>query len=135
MTECGSYQYTIMPFGLKNVPVVFSIVVVAAFKESIHMFLEVYLDDWTMFILLKDHIEVLKIMLDRCIQCHILLNLKKCIFCASFGIVLSHVVCKQRLLVDLAKIVVILDLESPTSVRQLRETLGHKRYYRKFIKE
>jgi hypothetical protein len=37
-------------------------------------------------------------------------------------------------LVDPTKIVVIIDLEPPTSVRQLRETLGHTGYYKKFIK-
>jgi hypothetical protein len=66
VTEWGCYQYTVMPFGLKNAPTIFSRVVVAAFKEFIHKFLEVYLDDWTMFILLKDHIEILCLMLDRC---------------------------------------------------------------------
>eukprot|EP00253_Pinus_taeda_P026246 PITA_26246 len=35
---------------------------------------------------------------------------------------------------DPAKIVVILNLEAPRSVKQLRATLGHTRYYRKFIK-
>jgi hypothetical protein len=95
VTEWGSYQYTVMPFGLKNAPMVFSRVVVAMFKEFIHKFLEVYLDDWTVFSLLKDHIEVLRMMLDRCRQCHISLNLKKCIFCAPFGILLGHVVCKR----------------------------------------
>jgi hypothetical protein len=50
-------------------------------------------------------------MLDRCRQCHISLNLKKCIFYAPFGIFLGHVVCKQGLLVDLSNIVVILDLQ------------------------
>jgi hypothetical protein len=34
-----------MPFGLKNAPAVFSRVVVEAFKEFIHNFLEVHLDD------------------------------------------------------------------------------------------
>jgi hypothetical protein len=81
-----------MPFGLKNATTVFSRVVVASFKEFTHNFLELYLYDWSVFILLKDHIEVLKLMLDRCRQCHILLNLKKCIFCAPFGILLGHVV-------------------------------------------
>jgi hypothetical protein len=64
--EWGSFQYTIMPFGLKNAPAIFSRVVVATFKEFIHKFLEVYLDDWTMFSLLKDHVEELRLMLDRC---------------------------------------------------------------------
>jgi hypothetical protein len=85
-TEFASFQYTIMPFGLKNAPTIFSRVVVAYFKDFIHKFLEVCLDDWTMFSLLKDHVEVLMLMLDRCRQCHISLNIKKCIFNPPFGI-------------------------------------------------
>jgi hypothetical protein len=41
-----------MPFELKNDPEVFPRVVVAEFKEFIHKFLEVFLDNWTMFSLL-----------------------------------------------------------------------------------
>jgi hypothetical protein len=65
-TEWGSYQYTVMPLGLKNAPTIFSRVVIIAFKEFIHLFLEVYLDDWKVCILLKDHVEVLQMMLERC---------------------------------------------------------------------
>jgi hypothetical protein len=54
-----------MPFGLKNGPTIFSRVVVTTFKDFIHKILEVYLDDWTLFSLLKDHVEVLRLMLDR----------------------------------------------------------------------
>jgi hypothetical protein len=133
-TEWGSYQYTVMPFGLKNAPTIFSRVVIAAFKEFIHQFLEVYLDDWTVFSLLKDHVEVLRLMLERCRQCQISLNIKKCIFGTPFGILLGHIVCKQGLLVDPAKIVVIVNLPPPKSVCQLRATLGHTGYYKKFIK-
>jgi hypothetical protein len=43
-------------------------------------------------------------------------------------------VCKQGLLVDPAKIVVIVNLPPPKSVRQLKSTLGHTGYYRKFIR-
>jgi hypothetical protein len=49
-TEWGSYQYTVMLFGLKNAPTIFSRVVVEAFKEFLHKFLEAYFDDWTMFL-------------------------------------------------------------------------------------
>lgn len=37
-------------------------------------------------------------------------------------------------MVDPVKIGVILNLEAPRSVKQLRDTLGHTGYYRKFIK-
>jgi hypothetical protein len=42
--------------------------------------------------------------------------------------------CKQGLLVDPAKIVVIVNLPPPKSVRQLKSTFGHIGYYRNFIR-
>jgi len=115
----GSFQYSVMSFGLKNAPAMFSRVVISAFKEFIHKFLEVYFDDWTIFGLLKDHIASLRLMLDKCRQHQISLNLKKCIFCAPFGILLGHIVCKQWLMVDPAKIAIIVKLPPPKSVKQL----------------
>jgi hypothetical protein len=91
------------------------------------------LDDWKVFILLKNHVEVLRLILDRCRQCQISLNINQCIFNTPFGIFLGNVVCKQGLLVDLAKIVVIVNLPPPKSMHQLRDTLGHTCHYRKFI--
>jgi hypothetical protein len=48
-TEWGSYQYTVIPFRLKNAPAIFSKVVVEAFKEFMHKCLEAHFDDWTIF--------------------------------------------------------------------------------------
>ena len=86
------------------------------------------------FGLVRDHIEKLRMMLERCCQYKIALNLRKCIFCASFGVLLGHVVCRDGILVDPTKVAIILDLPLPTSVMQLRSTLGHTGYYRKFIR-
>jgi hypothetical protein len=63
--EWGSYQYTMMSFGLKNAPTIFSRVVFEAFKKFLHKFMEAYFDDWTVFNLLKNHIECLRLMLDK----------------------------------------------------------------------
>jgi hypothetical protein len=93
-TEWGSYQYTVMSFKLKNAPAIFSRVVVEAFKEFLHKFLKAYFDDWIVFSLLQNHIECLRLMLDKCRQCQISLNLKKCIFFSPFGVFLGHIVCK-----------------------------------------
>jgi hypothetical protein len=90
--EWGSYQYIVMLFGLKNSLAIFFRVVIVAFKECIHQFLEVYVDDWTIYNLLKNHVEVIRLMLERCTQCQISLNIKKCIFGTPFGILLGHIV-------------------------------------------
>ena len=66
VTEWGCYQYTVIPFGLKNAPAIFSRIVVSTFKYFIHKFLEVYFDDWTIFGLARDHIENLHMMMERC---------------------------------------------------------------------
>jgi hypothetical protein len=131
--DWGSYQYIVMHFGLKTAPTIFSRVVVTTFKDFIHKILEYYMDDWILFSLLTYHVKVLRLMLEKCRQCQISLNIKKCIFSAPFGIFLGHVVCKQGLLVDPMKIDVIVNLPPPKSVFQLRDTLGHTSYYRKFI--
>jgi hypothetical protein len=93
--EWGLFQYTVIPFGLKNASTIFSRVVVEAFKEFLHKFLEAYFDDWFVFSLLKDHIKCLILMLDKCRQCETALNLKKCIFFTPFGVLLGHTVCKK----------------------------------------
>jgi len=134
VTDLGCFQYNVMPFRLKNAPTIFSLVFIVAFKEFIHKFLEVYFDDWTVFWLVKHHAASLCLMLDNYQRYHIALNLKKCLFCVPFGTLLGHVVCKQGLMVDPAKITVILNMEAPRSVKQLHTTLGHTRYYRNFIR-
>jgi hypothetical protein len=73
-------------------------------------------------------------MLEKCRQCQIALNLKKCIFFSPFGVLLGHIVCKKGLLVDPSKIAIIVYFPPPTSFKQLRTVLGHTEYYRKLIK-
>lgn len=80
-----------MLFGFKNALMIFSRVVLAAFKEFIHKFLEVYFDDWTIFGLLKKHVSSLCLMLDNCRKYQISLNMKKCIFYVPYGILLGHI--------------------------------------------
>lgn len=125
----------VMPFGLKNAPAIFSHIMVAAFKEFFHKFIEVYLDDWTVFILVKKHVASLRLMLDAYHRHQIVLNLKKCTFLVPFGNFLGHVVSNQGLMVDLEKIIVILNLQAPQSVKHLCTTLGHMSYYQNFIKD
>ena len=80
------------------------------------------------------HVGALRLMLAKCQEHQISLNLKKCIFCVPFGILLGHVVCRQGLMVDPVKIAIIVNLPPPSSIKQMHTTLGHTGYYIKFIK-
>ena len=64
VTKWGSFQYTMIPFGLKNAPATFSWIVVAAFTDFIKKLLQVYMDDWTVYGLIRDHMKNLRLMLE-----------------------------------------------------------------------
>ena len=123
-----------MPFGLKNAPTIFSRVVVAAFKDFIQQFLQVCMDDWIVYGLVRNNLANLCLMLKRCRQHQIALNSKKCIFFPPSGILLGHNVCKQGMLIKPTKIALILSLSPPTNVNMLQAMMVHMGYYRKFIK-
>ena len=94
----------------------------------------VYFDDWTIYSMLKDHCKWLILMLERCRQIHLSLNIRKCIFFTPIGTLLGHIVCKEGIKVKFAKIKIILDLKALVNPKQVRVILGHTSYYRKFIR-
>ena len=51
-----------------------------------------------------------------------------------YRILLGHIVCKEGIKVDFAKIKIILNLKPPMNPKQVRVLLGHTGYYRKFIR-
>ena len=64
----GLYIYNVMPFKLVNTHIFFSTLVVVAFHEYIHKFLEIYLDDSIMYIFLKDRLAKFRLMTEICKQ-------------------------------------------------------------------
>jgi hypothetical protein len=84
--------------------------------------------------LFKEHVALLHLMFDICRELQISLNLKKCILCVPHGNFLGHIVCREGVLVELTKVVVIVNMPPPMSVKQSCSMLGHTEYYRRFIK-
>ena len=118
--EFGSFSYNVMPFGFKNAPAVFSRIVVKTFQEYIYKTMAVYFDDWIIYSMLKDHCKWIRLMLEICRQIQLALNIRKCISMTPIGILLGHIVCKEGIKVDFAKIKIILDLKPPVNPKQVR---------------
>ena len=74
-------------------------------------------------------------VLERCEETNLVLNFEKCHFMVEQGIVLRHVVSKNSISVDPAKIDIISQLPYPSSMKEVRSFLGHTGFYRRFIKD
>ena len=63
------------------------------------------------------------------------LNWEKCHFMVHQGIVLGHIISEKCIEVDKAKVELIIKLPSPTTVKGVRQFLGHVGFYKRFIKD
>ena len=64
-----------------------------------------------------------------------MLNWDKCHFMVQQWIVLGHIISKQDIEVDKAKVELIVKLPFPTNVKGVRQFLSHVGFYRRFIKD
>ncbi|KAL9379588.1 hypothetical protein Peur_028070 [Populus x canadensis] len=132
----GTYAYRRMPFGLCNAPATFQRCMMSIFSDYVERIIEVFMDDFTVYGDSFDKcLENLSLILKRCIETNLVLNYEKCYFMVEQGIVLGHVVSSRGLEVDKAKIDVISSLPYPSCVREIRSSLGHAGFYRRFIKD
>ena len=98
--------------------------------------MEVYIDDITTYGgTFEECLANLEIVLHRCIEKNLVLNWEKCHFMVNQGIVLGHVISNKGIEVDKAKVELIAKLPPPTSVKAVRQFLGHAGFYRRFIKD
>ena len=77
----------------------------------------------------------LEAVLKRCIEKDLVLNWEKCHFMVHQGIVLGHIISEKGIEVDKAKVKLIAKLPSPTTVKGVRQFLGHAGFYRRFIQD
>jgi len=94
------------------------------------------MDDFSVYGSSFDHcLSNLAGVLERCEETNLVLNFEKCHFMVEQGIVLGHVVSKNGIFVDPAKVDIISQLPYPSSMREVRSFLGHAGFYRRFIKD
>ncbi|RVW33432.1 Transposon Tf2-12 polyprotein [Vitis vinifera] len=98
--------------------------------------MEVFMDDITVYgSSYEECLMHLEAVLHRCIEKDLVLNWEKCHFMVQKGIVLGHIISKNGIEVDKAKVELIVKLPPPTNVKGIRQFLGHAGFYRRFIKD
>ena len=114
--EWGIFTYRIMPFGLTNALATFQRLMSHAFKEYLRAFLEIFMDDLCVHYGIRmEHIDHLKLVLEKCRVYQICLNPNKCKFMVRQGKILGHIVWQNGISTDAKKINVIVDLPRPTN--------------------
>ncbi|RVW76381.1 Retrovirus-related Pol polyprotein from transposon 17.6 [Vitis vinifera] len=125
-----------MPFGLCNAPATFQRCMLSIFSDMVERIMEVFMDDITVYgDSYEDCLLHLEVVLQRCIEKDLVLNWEKCHFMVQQGIVLGHIISKNGIEVDKAKVELIVKLPPPTNVKGIRQFLGHAGFYRRFIKD
>ncbi|KAI5335268.1 hypothetical protein L3X38_025401 [Prunus dulcis] len=132
----GTFAYRRMPFGLCNAPATFQRCMLAIFSDMIERFIEVFMDDFSVFGSSFDNcLNHLSLVLQRCQETNLILNWEKCQFMVKQGVVLGHVISNKGIEVDKAKIDIISNMAAPALVKGVRSFLGHAGFYRRFIKD
>ncbi|RVW87299.1 Retrovirus-related Pol polyprotein from transposon opus [Vitis vinifera] len=110
-----------------NIPKMYA----SIFSDMVERIMEVFMDDITIYGgTFEECLVNLEAVLNRCIEKDLVLNWEKCHFMVHQGIVLGHIISEKGIEVDKAKVELIVKLPSPTTVKGVRQFLGHAGFYR-----
>src|SRR3954471_24703206 len=134
ITRYGSYEYTVMSFGLTNAPATFSRSMNYIFMEYVDKFVVVYLDDILVYSKNEEeHAEHIRLILEKLREHKLYAKYSKCEFWLPEFTYLVHVTSKDGIAVTPERIQVILDWTPPRTAKQVRSFLGLARYCCRFV--
>lgn len=132
----GKYEFTRMPFGLKNAPATFQRVMDCILRDLIGVCCFVYMDDIIIFSgSLEEHKLHLDSILKRLKEAGLKIQLDKCEFFRKEVQFLGHTVTEEGVRPNEDKIQCIRSWPTPRNEKEVRQFLGTLGYYRRFIKD
>jgi hypothetical protein len=135
ITKTGLYDWTVMPFGLKNATSTFTRTMSTIFKELGDKFLKIFVDDlnihsenW------EEHLQHLDVVFFKLREVNLKLNPIKCCFAAKNITFLGHVVSNEGAKPDPGKIDAVVHFPEPKTVTNIMPFLGLTGYYRNYVR-
>src|ERR1044072_6477935 len=126
-----------MPFGLKQAPEWFQLLMNDVLQPPIEKIVVVYLDDIVVYIKgsleqhIKDVEEVVKLIQKATLQ----IKIKKCVFFQEEIHFLAHKISRHGIATDLEKVEAMKNLPTPKNLRDVQSVLGLFQYYKNFVKD
>lgn len=131
-TPYGRYRFLRMPFGISSAPEIF--------QAAMHRLLDglpgvaVVMDDILVWGKTRDEHDChLTLLLTRCREHNLRLNLKKCTFLQTEVRYLGHILTTQGLRIDPERVQAILEIPEPKTSKQLQVFLGTVNFVQRFI--
>jgi Reverse transcriptase (RNA-dependent DNA polymerase)/RNase H-like domain found in reverse transcriptase/Integrase zinc binding domain len=135
-THIGKYQWRVMPFGLTNAPSIFQAVMNNLFHERLNKGVGVYLDDLVIYSkVLPEHFKLLRWVFEKLRESKFKAKWKKCKFLEAQLKFLGHIVSREGLAPDPAKVKTVVDWPGPQSRYEVRSFLGLANYFRRYIRD
>lgn len=133
-TRQGHFEYTKMPFGLRNAPSSFQRLMNEVLRKHLDIRCFVYLDDIIIFSKsLQDHINDVKLIFTELEKANLKIQPDKSEFLTKKVEFLGHVITTQGITPNPDKIISIQNYPIPTNVKEIKSFLGLMGYYRRFI--
>lgn len=130
----GHFEFTVMPFGLKNAPSDFQRLMEIVLSGLNWKVCLVYIDDIVVFSeTFETHLENLDQVLKALKQANLKLKPVKCNFLQKEITFLGHVISREGIKPDQSKIEAINAIKTPSNCKQVQKFLGLVQWFRRFI--
>jgi hypothetical protein len=113
-----------MSFGLTNAPAHFMYLMNSVFMPELDKFFMVFIDDILIYFKSEEeHVQHLRVILQRLRDHQFYAKFNKCAFCLKEVPFLGHVISTEDIEVDPSKVQEVLDWKSPRSVTSIHSKL------------
>ncbi|MBW0561397.1 hypothetical protein O181_101112, partial [Austropuccinia psidii MF-1] len=132
----GIYEYTRMPFGIKNAPAHFQRMMDTIFQEEIlEVWMVVYIDHIIIYSeTWEEHVQYIYRVLSKCTPIELKISLTKGKFGQQELLALGHKVSGLGPAIDQNRVAEVLQKPVPKSIKEIQYFLGFASYYRNHIK-